>query len=223
MNFADSGAFVVRESPAGRVIFETLKDGQPHRMLLAIQFRKDAQNILGHPEDCVWITRVISDRPYQYDESMASRLTSPILLARSQPEVQEIPFSVSAIEGCWVRGGESTGGERLIVPGLRLRITATKHAIKELKLKIVYQEKRKDGVEILDEDTEYVVGGLSSPDPLEKGFSKEIISHSGRGYSDSSVVADIIAKHDVQAVVSFDLGDGYVKLRTVPIAKVIGQ
>ena len=109
------------------------------------------------------------------------------------------------------------------MPGLRLRITANKHAIKKLELKIVYQEKRKDGVEILDEDTEYVVGGLSSQEPLEKGFSKEIISHASKGYGDSSVVADIIAKHDVQAVVSYDLGDGYVELRTVPIAKVIGE
>ena len=48
-------------------------------MLLAIQFRKDARNILDDPEQCVWITRVVSDRPYQYDEGMASRLTSPVL------------------------------------------------------------------------------------------------------------------------------------------------
>ena len=34
-------AFVAKESPAGRTIFETLRDGQPHVMLLAIQFRKD--------------------------------------------------------------------------------------------------------------------------------------------------------------------------------------
>jgi len=201
-------------------------------MLLTIQFRNEAKNILGDLETCVWITRVVSDRPYEYDEGMASRLTSPILLPRSQPEVQEIPFNVSEIEGCWVRGGESTGGERLIVPELRLRITATGTPIKKLTLKIVYQEKRKDGVEIPDEDTQYVVGGLSSQEPLEKGFSKEIISQAGRGYAyrDSSEVDplllhvfldSVIKKHDVQAVVSFDLGDGYVKLQTVPIAKTI--
>ena len=204
----------MRESPAGRFIFDALKDGQPHLMLLAIQFRKDAPNILGDPERCVWITNVISDKPYVYDESMASRFTSPIVLPRSQPDATETPFIVSDVQGRWIVNENVLGGKRIVVPEVRFRVTAKTAPVTKLRVKIVYLERRRESTEILDETVEDVIGDTA----LQPGYSKFVISHSGAGYGDLWAPGQTIDK-DVSVDLSYDVGDGYAKLGTVPVNK----
>lgn len=211
-------AFVVKNSPAGKKIFEVLKDGQAHQMILTIQFRENVD------EACVWITRVISDKPWVYDEQMARRYTSPILSSPSEIRAKpsEIPFKILDLTARWTISENVLGGTRLVVPEVRFRVTAISAPIRELRIKIVYLEKREDGTEILGEDVQYVVS--SSERPLEKGFMKLIISSSEQGYRaaglDRVVLEEAIHKKtDVEAELYYDTGDGYVKFKTVSVAK----
>jgi hypothetical protein len=206
-------AFVLKESPAGKKMFETLKDGKQHMMLLTIQFRKNED------EDCVWISRLVSDKPWIYDETFANRFTSPIFVPKSQVQAEssEIPFEISDIVAQWTFS-ETTIRERLLVPEVRFRVTPKLQPIKSLRIKVIYLEKQLKSTEIMDEDINYVITG--SDRPLEKGFSKLVISHSGKGYI-TLVPKSTVEKSDISAELYYDIGEGYLKFKTVSIEKKI--
>ena len=209
-------AFVVKDSAAGKKVFQLLKDGQLHKMILTIQFRENVD------EDCVWITRVVSDKPWVYDKEMARRYTSPILLPPSKMEAKssELPFEISHLVTRWTADENIRSGKRLVVPEVRFRVTAASAPIQNLKIKVVFLRKREKEIEVLDEEIEYVVS--SGEQPLEKGVSRTVISSSGQGYKAIGLGRDsvyLIQQMDVEAVLYYDIGDGYLKFKTLPVTK----
>lgn len=208
--------FVMRDTPAGQKLFESLKDGKVHPMVLTVQFRDD------HNDKCVWITRVLSDKEFVYDEKMKSVCTAPVLAPADTTAKQPatLPFRVSNIQGRWAVDANVLGGQPLVVPEVRLRVEAIALPINNLTIKVVYFEKTTNGFEILYEDTSTVVS--SSDTPLAKGLSKTIISKSGKGYQAKGAVAAILLK-DASAELYFDVGQGFVKFETIPIAKKLAD
>lgn len=209
-------AFVVRDSKAGKKIFDTLKDGEVHQMVLTVQFRDKRD------EECVWITRVLSDTDHVYDDKMGKEWTAPILASNDAKRTGSTtsPFRVSDMTARWVIDENVLGGEALVVPEVRLRIEAIAEPITSLRVKVVYLEKTKNGFEILYEDTSFAVS--TGDTPLSKGLSKTIISKSGKGYK-RDVAAAAVSFKDVTAEIHFDIGQGYVKFDTIPVAKTLGR
>ena len=89
------------KSPAGEKIFKVLSDGNPHLMILTIQFRKDKD------EDCVWISQLVSDKPWVYDETLADRCTSPILAPHPQIQAEPAEIPKEAVQATERKAGQT--------------------------------------------------------------------------------------------------------------------
>ena len=112
----------------------------------------------------------------------------------------------------------------VLVPEARFRIKATVGCpITNLRIKVVYLEVHsQEHVEILSEDTQYVVS--TSDRPLEKGFSKVVLSKSSKGYRlnrDNVAATTAALSRDAKAELHFDAGDGFRKFKTVMIEKKV--
>ena len=199
-------AFVVKASPAGQRIFEVLKDGQQHVMVLAVQFRPKID------EDCLWITKVCSDQPFIYDEAMQRQLTSPIVVdSEAVAKDADVPFDFTNVTARWIVSHDVLGGKSLMVPEVRLKIKAKAEPISKLKIKAVFLETKPGETEILDEKTSYVVG--SGDRSLEKTLSKEVILHSGTGYK-TAAGEGLIEQKQITVDLYYDTGDDFVKFHT---------
>lgn len=213
-------AYVAKESPAGERIFQVLSDGQEHPMVLGVQFRDQAN------EECLWIRELISDRREAYDAEMRHQYVSPIEVALpASRQEEEAPFGTSDISARWVVNRDVLGSQILIVPEARFRVTALSATpIVSLRVKLVYLLSRQAGdVEVLYEDSKTIVS--SSDRPLGQGFSKSVISRSGKGYKykpeNVAALAALVSGANAEVELYYDTGNGFTKLQTIPVVKSV--
>lgn len=214
-------AYVAKDSPAGARIFQTLSDGKKHPLVLGIQFRER------EGEECLWVRYLASDRAYVYDAEMKQQNVSPIEVVQPKSiNRHEIQFDVSEISAQWAINRDVLGSQTLIVPEARFRVTTKSSApITSLRLKMVYLLSRQDStIEVLYEDTQAIIS--SGDRPLDHGFSKTVVSRSGKGYmykpENVAAIAAIIAAN-AEVEIYYDAGNGFTKFQTIPIAKAIAD
>ena len=82
----------------------------------------------------------------------------------------------------------------------------------------MYIEKTEHGSEILYEDIAFVVGPQDTP--LSPGFSKTVISKSGKGYK-REAAAFIVPLKELRVDLYFDSGQGFVQFDTITVDKKI--
>jgi hypothetical protein len=216
-------AYMAKKSPAGERIFQTLSDGREHPMVLEVQFRDAVE------EDCVWVRSLASDRAYVYDDGMRHKLTSPIEVAQAPTIVssESVPFEVSDVAAQWVVDLDVLGGQVLVVPEVRFRVAnASADPISSLSVKAVFVLKREGGSgEVLYEDTQVVVS--ANDRPLDAGFSKTVISRSGKGYrvtsGNATAIAAIISGSECEVEIYYDADHGFTTLQTIPVTKTLSQ
>ena len=213
-------AYVVKESPAGKRIYQVLSDGQERAIVVGVQFRDRPT------EECVWVRELISDCGDVYDADMRRAYVSSVEAVQPQPgQIAEIPFELSEGSAKWVVNHDVLGDQVLIVPEARFRVTAS-FPITNLRIKLVYLLSLQNGnKEVLDEDTQSIVS--ASDRPLDKGFSKSVISKSGKGYKykhdNAATIAGIVTGTDGEVEVYYDTGYGFTKLQSIPVTKKVGE
>jgi len=216
-------AYVAKDSPAGKRIFQVLSDGREHPMVLGVQFRDVIE------EDCAWVRSLASDRAYVYDDEMRRRFTSPIEVAQptAVASLEAAPFEMSDISARWVINRDVLGGQTLIVPEVRLRVAnASSTPISSLRIKAVFVLKRGDGEgEILYEDTQFVVS--AGDRPLDAGYSKTVISRAEKGYritgDNTASIAAIISGTEAEVEIYYDTDHGFTKLQTIPVVRKLSE
>lgn len=215
-------AYVAKKSSAGARLFEVLSDGRECPMVLGVQFR-DRQG-----EECLWVREMVSDRGYVYDANMRRKYISPIEVAQPAAASNEaVPFRVSDISAQWAVNRDVLGGQVLVVPEVRFRVTAASSApITSLRVKVVFLLSAEMGKgEVLYEDTQSVVS--TNDRPLDTGFSKTVIFQSGKGYrvtgKNAATIAAIISGDETQAEIYYETDHGFTKLQAIPVTNRLSE